>query len=237
MSGPTYLLWVDLESVDTIENPTPPKLCEAAFLLLPYADFDPLHAQGEFGTVLHTDRSDWYEEDGENLTVKVLPVIYEMHAKSGLLEDSLNAMPSATVGWVQACVMDLLHDAGVERGTVSFAGSGVAAFDIPLIRYWMPELYAFAHYAPYDIGTARRAFRMYWPEVQMTPPSASAGADKTHRAMDDIVAHLSEARYVRDNFLLSPRPEPEEPECPHKHLLGDGSGTVTCTSCGRLFPD
>lgn len=101
---------------------------------------------------------------------------------------------------VETIMLDLLDDvlAGeYMRGpvTIHLAGSGVAAFDRPMINHNWPELAERLHYAPIDVGVLKRSWQMWAGQ-----PISTDDANKTHRAMADVEGHLREARLFRDEF-------------------------------------
>ena len=126
------------------------------------------------------------------------PIVRDMHITSGLLAE-LRAADAGGQGFVSGNVL-----AGVEQLLLSWfpddvqitiAGSGVAAFDIPMIRVAMPALAARLTYFSLDVGPLRRFYHLangrHLVEVNK---------QKTHRAMDDVLCHLEEGRAFRDLF-------------------------------------
>ena len=103
-----------------------------------------------------------------------------------------------TVAAVQRRVIDLLHGHGVRKGLVHLAGSGVAAFDRPFLARHMPQLHAYLHYAPIDVGVLRRTWQMWTGNDLVT-----VNQDKTHRALDDARCHLAEATAFRRVFAAA----------------------------------
>ena len=125
------------------------------------------------------------------------PTLVGMHGANGLLtalgvtdRRAPDTFPVnvLTVAEVQRRVIDLLHGHGVRKGLVHLAGSGVAAFDRPFLARHMPQLHAYLHYAPMDVGVLRRSWQM-WTGADLV----TANQDKTHRALDDARCHLAEA--------------------------------------------
>lgn len=123
--------------------------------------------------------------------------VADMHKESGLLLDSRSA--TMTIQDVEQEIIKLLKDTGLEPQEFQIAGSGVAAFDLNLIRTKMPELAKWLVYYPFDVGVLRRTLRVLIGKdiVNPTPKSYQDGK-KTHRAMDDVKAHLEEAGKYRD---------------------------------------
>lgn len=131
--------------------------------------------------------------------VKSVPVVYDMHTTNNLLVECEHASP---INYDQD-----LHDwvrKFVPTGKTLLAGSGISHFDRRFIRKYMPLTDALTVYPVLDIGTVRRFFRYCGFDSLRTPFDP---ATKTHRALDDIQAHLWEARHYKDKIheLLSLR--------------------------------
>lgn len=123
----------------------------------------------------------------------------EMHTESGLLE-ALKAARSAeeTVSIEQAesdIIQMMKSKTTFGKGEFMIAGSGVAAFDYPLVKTFMPALASWFAYYPFDIGVLRRTSRILSGGRQLVEPHLSSYGDKkVHRARKDVEAHIEEAR-------------------------------------------
>lgn len=121
-----------------------------------------------------------------------------MHAKNGLLTDSIKNS-EYTLAQVEQAAIGVLKETALDKGSFVMAGSGVTAFDFPLIKQNMPELASWFQYFTVDIGIVRRfiAFssgnREFFPKV-----AASYGDMKEHRAMADAMAHLEELKLAKE---------------------------------------
>lgn len=128
--------------------------------------------------------------------IRANPEVRQMHVDSGLLKDSVTAAKSAapqSVEMVESEMVKILSEiAG--PGEFIIAGSGVAAFDHPLIKGLMPEVAPFLAYYSLDIGIVRRAAKILSGRDLVYPNTSSYGTTKVHRALADIKAHLTEAR-------------------------------------------
>lgn len=124
----------------------------------------------------------------------------EMHKKNGLIEDCKKS--TFTLGMVEETIVKILQEeTSFEPGEFMIAGSGVAAFDHPLIKHWMPNLAKWLAYYPFDIGVMRRTSKILAGNRDVVNiPSASYGDAKAHRAMDDVKAHLEEAKRFQTWF-------------------------------------
>lgn len=132
------------------------------------------------------------------LALRDNPEVLEMHKTSGLIAEC--AESDRTAEELEREVIEILEEAGLEKGEVILAGSGVTAFDHPLIKEQMPELASWLTYYSLDVGIIRRALfhlgdgRKY---VDLVSESFKSG-HKKHRAYDDIKAHLKEAESYKE---------------------------------------
>lgn len=130
------------------------------------------------------------------------PEVLEMHKKNGLLQRAAKEA-TMTMAEVEQEMIGLLKDTGLDKGEFMIAGSGVAAFDHPLMKSLMPELASWLAYYPFDIGVLRRTLRILNGNKDLVPAvKASYGPDKSHRAMDDVKAHLEESVLYQRYFKV-----------------------------------
>jgi len=119
-----------------------------------------------------------------------------MHEASGLIAD-LDALYETdgeipTLYDVETEIMQFLASHRPGNGRVPLAGAGVANFDIHVIRAQMPRLTEMLSWWTYDVGHVRRLAAL----SGIRPPADEVSdAIKTHRALDDILMHLEEARW------------------------------------------
>jgi oligoribonuclease len=120
-------------------------------------------------------------------------VVHEMHTVNGLLDDVLGADDIYKQHIVTTTVLLWLRSigVGVDGRNLILAGSGVGHYDKRFIDKYMPQLSKLLRYYVLDVGVIRRAHRMWVGEPE------DFNSSKTHRALDDIKAHLGEARYYR----------------------------------------
>lgn len=189
------LVWVDLE---TTGLPTEHDEC---------IDFKDVHIL-EFAMIV-TDRALNIESVGGYTEVikmtrpaaealKANDYVRNMHTKNGLIQDSIKA--TLSLAEVDAEIDRLLQsETAFEKREFAIAGSGVASFDLPLIKAKMPLLGSWLTYYSYDFGVYRRIARDLAGKDVINPVhSASYGDEKQHRAMADVEAHLREAQAYRD---------------------------------------
>lgn len=134
------------------------------------------------------------------------PVVLEMHTKNGLLDDCLNSKilnmdaDAMMVEWISEFT---------KGDHIPLAGSGVSHFDKPkFIARDLPLLNDYLSYWSYDVGTMRRWLKLFGVDI----PGADTREGLNHRALDDIRAHIQEARAYKRAFLIHPWLKPEEVE-------------------------
>lgn len=172
-------MWVDLETTgDDIGRDVPVEL--AAIITTPR-----LEELDRISLLIDPEAAGWER-------IQSQAVIVEMHTASGLLTDLLRAgrpllrtrseADAAVVAWAQR--------AGCEPNRTVLAGSGVIAFDKPIIARCLPLLDGFLQDRPGpDMGVLRRAWRLIAGDEPTRPEPTNR-----HRALDDIAATLEEAR-------------------------------------------
>ncbi len=115
----------------------------------------------------------------------------DMHEASGLLAAWMEAQKDSR-GDAETDIVKMLDDHEIQ--TVTLAGSGVATFDLPRIRLWMPTLATRLTYHVHDVGVMRRAYR------RATGSDLTPRTEPAHRAMADVRQPLSEGRAFADLF-------------------------------------
>lgn len=118
-----------------------------------------------------------------------IPVVREMHEASGLVDHLRRGVNLASLTEIEQEILSWYDP----QALIVVAGSGVANYDVPMVRIHMPELAARMPYYCDDIGHPRRLYRM-WAGRHLI----KANKDKTHRALDDCRCHLDEMRAWRD---------------------------------------
>lgn len=111
-------------------------------------------------------------------------VVVRMHLDNGLLVHSMGGYP---LGAVEDEVLGTIQP-HLRGGRIILAGSGVGHFDRRFIRAQMPKLDKRLSFAPLDVGQVRRFLTL--AGVVERP----AVDPKKHRSLDDVHAHLAEAR-------------------------------------------
>lgn len=189
---PQCLLWADFETTGLpVGNDfSGVHILEVAVVV---TDLDLEMYEGFHGAVKMT------QEAAEALRAN--EYVLNMHRKNGLIVDSRNS--TMTLAEAEQEIIKLLKDKTTfDKGEFMIAGSGVAAYDHPLIKAKMPELDSYLAYYPFDIGVVRRAAKILTggkDVVNPTPRSYQDGV-KEHRAWDDVLAHIEEGTKYRDWF-------------------------------------
>lgn len=124
---------------------------------------------------------------------------FEMHKKSGLLAE-LTKGETQTLEEIETEILEAIDERVQQGGLVVLAGSGIAAFDFPVIKEKMPRLSERLAYYSFDVGAARRVNLLLSGGQFRTNVNTSYGELKEHRALADIKAHLQEAVAMRDIF-------------------------------------
>jgi oligoribonuclease len=152
-----------------------------------------------------TDGSLEEEIEGPNLVLHaaddqltgMLPIVTEMHTKSGLIED----IPKSTVtaAMAERAVLEFIAEHVPEPFTAPLAGNSVHA-DRAFLRRYMPALDDYLHYRIVDVSTIKELARRWYPEVVEQAPKKRGG----HRAMADIRESINELRYFRTTIFDKP---------------------------------
>lgn len=116
--------------------------------------------------------------------------VVDMHIANGLIRALLIGEGTTDLKTVEASLLIWLNN-NLQSFTkrIPLAGSGVSHFDRRFIRAQMPKLDNRLTYWAYDVGSVRRFLRLYGLPIMVEHDA------KTHRALDDVKAHIEEARY------------------------------------------
>lgn len=185
-TNPNLLLWLDFETTG-VDVATCEPLEVAVILTDPAPPFRELARM----TLL-------IDAEYANGSVSFDPSAKQMHVKSGLIAalDLACARPRGVMGYTTAWNAGRELAEFVDAWTdepVTLAGSGVAHFDLHIVRRLMPDLYQRLTYWTLDIGPVRRLLRLCGVDV----PSSDT---VPHRALPDIEHHLATARMIATKF-------------------------------------
>lgn len=182
--SPTHYLWVDLETTGLDKGRDP--IIEIACIL---TDVNLTENIRHLSTPLNA---------GPGLIKQRLeanPFVRDMHTKNGLLSCLEDGM-WPTVEEAEHFIITMLDECGVKKGQVMLAGSGVAHFDKGVLEIQMPRLSSWFHYRPMDIGNIRSFVKYTMQRPDLLPPEK----ESNHRAFDDILTALQEARMLAERF-------------------------------------
>ena len=192
---PIEMAWIDLETTGLTVND---KIIEAGLVL--------------------TDR--WGREHSwwSSLVVSagtkarlqnLIPIVREMHEKSGLLDDiswvldetgELNS--PVAIRNVEMAALSWLKSFGVPSGVLPLSGSSVH-FDHKWLDQEMPILSGWFTHRNIDVSTVRGLCKMHNRPVYDARMKEIDGVEVTHRVIDDIRMSIDEYQFYVDNFLFT----------------------------------
>jgi oligoribonuclease (3'-5' exoribonuclease) len=197
VSEPSYYLFLDLETAGLAYDAP---IFEVGCILTEFTagQFAPLD---EYHGVVA-----WHHQ----FKAKLDPFAQSMHEANGLLQDMgfAEASDEETDLPIRDNAPLFQHDQNISnviglhlgekwKGKVHLAGSGVSHFDLRRVNDQMPKVAEWLHWRPLDVGQLeewRKLCRqnVYEDAAVSIDPMAPT---KTHRAMDDIRYHLTEANW------------------------------------------
>jgi oligoribonuclease len=184
---PQRLAWIDIETtgLDLVQD----QILEIALVVTDFA----LNKESGYSEVIKLT------QEGLNRLKGGDSVVVKMHQANGLLKESRAA--EFTLADVEAELIKILKETTLDKGEFMIAGSGVAAYDHPLLKQQMPEFASWLAYYPFDVGVLRRTTKILTGKdiVNPTPGSYQDGV-KVHRAMSDVLAHIEEAEKYQERF-------------------------------------
>lgn len=181
-----YILWTDLETTGLDKQRD--FICEAAFVL---TDVE----YNEYFTITQV-----LSIPGEGYKrIYASPVVHEMHVLSGLLDEM--TLSPLTVTDLDELVAEEIAVAVPEehRGKVRIGGSGVSHFDLDFVAKWLPSVRSWLDWRPLDVGQVEEWFALWGlPTYDEARPDEKGR--KTHRALDDILFHIDEAKFYDEQI-------------------------------------
>ena len=180
MSKPEFFLWCDLETTGL--NPETNSILEMAVVLTD-ADFNEL---GKDQFIFSPDLN----------FALVNEKVREMHTKNGLWNEVINNQSPVTAfraddeirHWLEGLTASDWRD----WKKVYLAGSSVH-FDVGFLYANEFTFINWVSHRYFDVSVFRTALKMWAPSKLWTQ-------NDTHRAMDDILDHIEEAKYYRRIF-------------------------------------
>jgi len=186
---PTFYLWCDLETSGLQPEPY---ILESYFMLTD-------NTFTQIGNDLHhVIYNPVWREDCDDYAIT-------MHTESGLATDlddasHLDGTPRVLrtpLLDVENEVLALVHKYVPKDSLIMLAGSGIANYDLPIIRNHWPTLAKRLAFFTLDIGCARRLARAAGRILK------TDGQTLDHRAKADVLGSIAQAREMR--AILAPR--------------------------------
>ncbi|MDT5210330.1 MAG: oligoribonuclease [Mycobacterium sp.] len=137
---------------------------------------------------------------GDDVLSSMIPVVKEMHTRSGLIEE----VRASTVDLAAAedLVLDYIRSHVKQAKTAPLAGNSIAT-DRGFIARDMPKLDDYLHYRMIDVSSIKELCRRWYPRIYFGQPEKGLA----HRALADIHESIRELRYYRRTaFVPAPGP-------------------------------
>lgn len=123
------------------------------------------------------------------------PEVAKMHRDNGLLA-ACRSDEAVSLAQAEDEILRMVAETTTfGAGEFMIAGSGVAQFDLPIVRARLPRVASLLAYYPFDIGVYRRVTKILSGGADVVNPTPTSYQDglKAHRAYADVEAHLAEA--------------------------------------------
>jgi len=184
------LVWIDCEMTGL--DLKADKLIEIAVLV---TDAD-LNILGDgIDVVIHAD---------DAALSAMIPVVTEMHTRSGLLEEVRAS--TIDVAAAEELVLDYIRTHVKQAKTAPLAGNSIAT-DRGFIARDMLKLDDFLHYRMIDVSSIKELCRRWYPRIYFGQPEKGLA----HRALADIHESIRELQfYRRTAFVPPPGPSTSE---------------------------
>jgi oligoribonuclease len=177
------LVWIDCEMTG-LDLKTD-RLIEIAVLV---TDAD-LNILGDgLDVVIHAD---------EAALTSMIPVVKDMHAKSGLTEEVRTS--TVDLATAEEQVLDYIRTHVKQAKTAPLAGNSIAT-DRGFIARDMPKLDDYLHYRMIDVSSIKELCRRWYPRIYFGQPEKGLA----HRALADIHESIRELKYYRRTAFVAP---------------------------------
>ena len=130
----------------------------------------------------------------------MIPVVTEMHTRSGLIEE-VRASP-IDVATAEEQVLDYIRTHVKQAKTAPLAGNSIAT-DRGFIARDMPKLDDYLLYRMIDVSSIKELCRRWYPRIYFGQPEKGLA----HRALADIHESVRELQYYRRTAFV-PQPGP-----------------------------
>lgn len=132
----------------------------------------------------------------EELLAGMVPVVREMHAKSGLTEEIRAS--TVTLEEAQAQTLAFIKEHCPKPRAHPLCGNSIATDKRFLLRY-MTDIIDHLSYRMVDVSSIKELCRRWYPKAYMGRPRKGEG----HRALADIRESVAELRYYRTAVFVS----------------------------------
>ena len=120
----------------------------------------------------------------------MVPVVREMHTRSGLL--AMIEASTLTLEQAGRQTLAFLKTHVPVKGSVPLCGNSIGT-DRRFLAAQLPEIEEYLHYRSVDVSTVKELCRRWYPDVLAAAPEKAG----SHRALDDIRESVEELRYYR----------------------------------------
>jgi oligoribonuclease len=131
----------------------------------------------------------------------LVPVVHEMHTRSGLLEEVRAC--TRTIAEAEQMVLAYVREQVPEARKAPLCGNSIAT-DRGFLARAMPALDEHLHYRMVDVSSIKELARRWYPRAYYASPEKGGG----HRALADIRESIEELRYYRQAIMV-PQPGPD----------------------------
>jgi len=141
---------------------------------------------------------------GDAALSSMIPVVTEMHTRSGLIEEVRAS--TIDVAAAEELVLDYIRTHVKQAKTAPLAGNSIAT-DRGFIARDMLKLDDFLHYRMIDVSSIKELCRRWYPRIYFGQPEKGLA----HRALADIHESIRELQfYRRTAFVPPPGPSTSE---------------------------
>jgi oligoribonuclease len=127
----------------------------------------------------------------------MIPVVAEMHTRSGLIEEVRAS--AIDVAAAEELALDYVRTHVKQAKTAPLAGNSIAT-DRGFISRDMPKLDDYLHYRMVDVSSIKELCRRWYPRIYFGQPEKGLA----HRALADIHESIRELRYYRRTAFIAP---------------------------------
>src|SRR3981189_1808874 len=127
----------------------------------------------------------------------MIPVVTEMHTRSGLIEEVRTS--TIDVAAAEDLALDYIRTHVKQAKTAPLAGNSIAT-DRGFIARDMSRLDDYLHYRMIDVSSIKELCRRWYPRIYFGQPEKGL----THRALAHIHQSTRELRYYRRTVFVAP---------------------------------